>query len=195
MLAIFTVNNPGDFIDSNPNVTTLREAIAAAEATIQSDIIDFSTNPAHGLNGATITLTEGELTITQSVSIDASMLSNGITVDASGNDPTPTSTYTDGNNTNDRDGSRVFSIFSYGSTLDVTFKNLTITGGDVNGSGGGIDYQNRVDYQNLGGGSLNLFDVKLIGNHASDPGGGLSINVTGSQAAPVEVRIERSEKD
>jgi hypothetical protein len=50
------------------------------------------------------------------------MLTNGITIDASGNDPTSSQ--------NNFDGSRAFNIStSFGSgALDVTLKNLTITG-------------------------------------------------------------------
>lgn len=87
MLAMFTVNDPGDFIDSNPNVTTLREAINAANALDGPDTIDFSTDPADGLNGATITLTGDQLIIVERVKIDASMLPAGITIQKGAGSP------------------------------------------------------------------------------------------------------------
>ncbi len=199
MLTTFMVNV--DYDASAPfnltdNIVTLREAIFRANQLPASDIINFDST----LNGVPITLgkdangnsiSTGQLNITESLTIkgeDPNGNLLNITVDANGNDPTPNSTWSDGIN-NDQDGSGVFSIFKYrygGGTLDVTMRNLTITGGDVPGLGGGIEYQNH------GGGSLNLIDVKLIDNHAQE-GGGLAIRITGSETAPVDVRIETSE--
>ncbi|MEH2243208.1 DUF4347 domain-containing protein [Nostoc sp.] len=70
VLATFTVNNTGDTDDGNPNngITTLREAINLANATAGDDAIAFGgifkdTTP------DTITLTSGQLTITDDVTI------------------------------------------------------------------------------------------------------------------------------
>lgn len=189
MLAVFTVSETYDAVVTGLGDApgTLRQAVFDAEFFDGPDIIIF----ASGLNGGIIKLGkdannndlnlgfQSQLSITESVTIDASMLTSGITIKAY--DPTPSQ--------NNFDGARAFNIStSYYSSgaLDVTLKNLTITDGDVAGSGGGIAYQNHS------GGSLNLFDVKLIDNNAYE-GGGLSIHVIGSQSAPVEVRIERSE--
>jgi len=93
-------------------------------------------------------LPEGMLSITESVTIDAMSLPDGITIDASGNDPTPNSTLDDGNMDNDGDGSRVFSINIDNDAGDfdaVTLAGLTITGGDVSGDGGGIIYEDKGD--------------------------------------------------
>jgi hypothetical protein len=64
---------------------SLRDAIENAPA---GDTINF----APSLNGAKIDLDGalGEIAFAKSLTIDASMLPNGITIDASGNDPTPT---------------------------------------------------------------------------------------------------------
>ncbi|MCC5625974.1 DUF4347 domain-containing protein, partial [Nostoc sp. CHAB 5715] len=70
VLATFTVNNTGDTDDGDPNngITTLREAINLANATAGDDAIAFGgiftdTTP------DTITLTSGQLTITDDLSI------------------------------------------------------------------------------------------------------------------------------
>src|SRR5262245_9868749 len=39
--AAFTVNNPGDIIDPNPSITTLREALTIADSNGEDDIITF----------------------------------------------------------------------------------------------------------------------------------------------------------
>jgi len=143
-----------------------------------NDTIVFSTELADGLNGATITLTNGELLITRSVTIDASMLSDGITIDASGNDskaiPVP----------GDGDGSRVLNI-EFSSNLDtsVTLAGLTITGGDVpfgpfpsDSSGGGIRVAGDLD-QNRSF-SLSIRDSNISGNYASESGGGIAISAS-----------------
>jgi hypothetical protein len=135
MLATFTVTSPADNQIAGDGFLTLREAIVAANQDGDPvTIINFSTNPAHGLNGATITLTEGDpftgvnLRITEQMTIDASMLPDGITIDASGNDSDP--------NTVDQGGTGIFSIdvsFGVGEIKMVTLKNLTLTGGDDTG--------------------------------------------------------------
>lgn len=64
MLAVFTVNDPGDFIDLNPNVTTLREAVAASNASTNLvDTIKF--NETVFANGGTIMLTLGQLSVAE----------------------------------------------------------------------------------------------------------------------------------
>ena len=67
----------GDLNSNNGNGTSLREAInhSSPGATITFD---------SSLNGGTIILTEGQLSISQNLTIDASTLSRGITIDANG---------------------------------------------------------------------------------------------------------------
>ncbi len=114
---IALIANPGA-----DNKISLREAIDAAEHTGGANEIKFSTVSGDGLNGGTITLTQGEFEITESLTIDASMLTNGLTIDA--NDTTPETL---------SDGIRIFNITdtSGGSGPPlVTLIGLTLTGGD-----------------------------------------------------------------
>jgi hypothetical protein len=108
---------------------SLREAIGLANGSIGNDTITF----APALAGTTIVLTLGELCIVDDVVIDASSLGGSLTIDASGNDLTPTAVPSG-------DGSRVFNI-DEGTTDQnrvVELRGLTLTGGDVAGHGGAI---------------------------------------------------------
>jgi hypothetical protein len=170
MLATFTVNNPGDFVDSNPNVTTLREAIASAEATIVHDTIDFAQN----LNGGTILLTQvagsdtsTRLQISQSVTVDASMLEDGITIDA--NDPTPAQK--EGN------GKRIFNI----NSSSVELIGLRLTGADVFASGGAV----------FTAGPLTIRNSIITGNGATN-GGGVAQGLRYSTSIPADLTIINS---
>ena len=111
---------------------SLRDAIAAAAT---GATIDFDAS----LDGGTIWLVLGELAITRSITIDASALAHGLTLDASRNDPTPQE--------DNGDGIRVFRIGNGHGHIDegtdasvaaVTMHGLTLTGGDVTGDGGAI---------------------------------------------------------
>jgi hypothetical protein len=97
MLTVFTVNTTVDEDDGIADgQISLRDAIFEA---VSGDTIDFNTS----LNGGTITLDRtglGEIDIAESLTIDASMLPAGITIDA--NDPTP--------GVLNGDGIRIFSI-------------------------------------------------------------------------------------
>jgi hypothetical protein len=148
MLATLTVNIDGDGIVTNNGQLTLREAIAYVNGTdtpgsLDSAQIDetqdqLGTNDkivfSSGLNGETITLTQGELLITQIVTIDASLLSGGITIDGGGG--------TDGIVGNG-DG---LSVVQINVSEEVTLKNLKITGGDSSlALGAGIDFRGNWD--------------------------------------------------
>ena len=93
-LALVTVTTVADTVDFNDGVTSLREAIFATNIVPGGDTIEFA--PAITASGpATILLTQGELAITDDVSI----LGPGaelLTIDASGNDPTPDQNNGDG---------------------------------------------------------------------------------------------------
>jgi predicted outer membrane repeat protein len=133
MLAVVTVDTLADTVDFADGVTSLREAIFATNVVPGADTINFAESLT--ANGpATITLTQGELAITDDLEINGTILLqlNGIafsliTIDASGNDPTP--------DVNNGDGSRVFNIDdgNSGDLLDVSISGLTLTGGDVGG--------------------------------------------------------------
>ncbi len=130
MLAVVTVDTDQDVVDFNDGVTSLREAIFATNLVGGADEIVFD----FGHDGpATILLTEGQLKITDDLTI-AGAGADLLTIDASGNDPTPEE--------KNGDGSRVFHIDDGNDEQqrDVTIHGLTLTGGDIRGSrtsGGG----------------------------------------------------------
>ncbi len=112
-------------------------------------------DPALTANGsATILLTQGELQITHSVTI-VGPGANLLTIDASGNDPTP--------DTIDFKGSRIFEIDdgSSSSYLDVSVRDLSLVGGDVNGYGGAI-----LNHENL-----TVSGVNILSNSATTGSG------------------------
>ena len=177
MLAVFNVNVAYDadtFVDGD-GIMTLREAVFEANDNPAHDSIHFVLPP----NEDTITLgkdaagnslnlgTNGELSISHPITIDAQ--GQGITVDASGNDPTPNS------NINVGDGSSVFHVFVLSSGGDITFDGLNITGGDAN-EGGGIFY--TASPRREAGQLLNTLNIKnstVSGNRASNSGGGIAL--------------------
>jgi hypothetical protein len=140
LLATVTTNI--DFTDPDDGLMTLREAIIA---TLPGGTVDF----APSLNSATITLNSDpgyrEIAFNKSLTIDASMLSSGLTIDAGGG-----TNHVVGNG----DGFRIFNISGGSSTL-VTLKNLTLTGGDVTGNGGAISSTS----------SLNLLNCAIVGHY------------------------------
>ncbi len=96
MLAVITVDSLADNTNAD-GLITLREAILAANNDGIADAIE-GTQAGSGedtilfdasLDGESITLTMGELVIETSMTVDAGGLTNGLTIDASGNDLTP----------------------------------------------------------------------------------------------------------
>ena len=132
--------------------TSLREAIAAVAA---GDTINFS--PALTAEGpAIITLTRGQLNVTKAMKIEGPG-ADLLTIDASGNDPTP--------EINDGSGSRIFNVNNGNfSNTEVEISGLTLTGGDSDGSGGAI--------QNVE--NLTVTASVITGNSAAVVGGGIS---------------------
>jgi hypothetical protein len=172
MLATFTVNIDFDEDDGIlDGEISLRDAVVAAGP---NDRIDFNSS----LDGATIPLSiaRGPIDIERSVTIDASMLPAGITIDA--NDPTPGHT---------GQGIRVFNIDdpTNGSNPPlVTLIGLTLTGGDVGGispEGGAI----------RSAAPLVVRDCTIIENEA-DVGGGIYVQVAGGASSREVLRIESS---
>ncbi len=135
--------------DSGPG--SLRDILANA---VPSETIDF----APGLDGSTITLTSGPLTIAGlEVSIDASALATGIRLDGN-------------------QSSRIFSISASADVTptpaDVTLTNLHLINGRETANGGGI-----LAF----GGHLVLVDCSIRDCFSTRDGGGLWANgVTGS---------------
>lgn len=154
MLTAYTVTTLNDVVNPGDGVVSLREALDSANTNAGADTIQF----ASGLNG-TVSLTNGELIITDSVTITGNG-SAQTTIDAQNN-------------------SRVFEILTQQS--DVTFTGLKITRGQVAGEGGGI--RDGADHFS----TLSLNDVVLSNNSASGLGGGLfvygynTVNITNSK--------------
>lgn len=132
----FTVSNTND-----SGAGSLRQAIIEANNNAGADTIEFAIP-----SGSTITLSSGELSITDELTIDGDLDDDGtpdITVDADGN-------------------SRVFDINDgTGSAIDVSIDGLTISGGTASDDGAGIF--NREN--------LTLTNSTLTGNSAGDGGG------------------------
>ena len=120
-------------------ISVLREAIELANASEYAGVVDtIRFDPALTSSGAaTIRLTHGELAITDSVTIDGPG-ANLLTIDASGNDPTP--------DVNNGDGSRVFDVDDGDgvASIDVAISGLRLAGGDVAGRGGAIFSRENV---------------------------------------------------
>ncbi|MFV2069511.1 MAG: choice-of-anchor Q domain-containing protein, partial [Pirellulales bacterium] len=151
MLAVTTwiVDNPIDELDgdfSSGNLS-LREAIG--QAAMAGDMIEFASS----LDGATINLevtdlgaTANDMGINKSLTIDASMLAKGLTINA-GSAPSP---------------SRIFDI---SGPAQVQLKGLKLTNGDVSNiteMGGAIRSV---------GASLTITDSVITGNKAERGGG------------------------
>ena len=105
----FVVTTELDVVASD-GLTSLREAIANANSSAGADEITFSAL----LTGETILLTQGLLTINSDVTITG-LGADLLTIDASGNDPTP--------DVNNNDGSGIFSA-------SLTVSGLTLTCAD-----------------------------------------------------------------
>jgi hypothetical protein len=166
MLSI-TVNT---LIDEQDNSLTdgdrsLRDAVILAPA---GETINFdSTVP--GMNGGTINLlgSLGEIAFAKNLTIDASGLTNGITISAAAADSNV--------NVDNGGGIRIFNITDStgGATPPlVTLKNLTLKGGDVSGSGGAIKSE----------GFLKLENCTIDDNNATGFGGGVYLGVYGGSA-------------
>jgi hypothetical protein len=126
MLALMVTTTADAPENTQEAVGTLRQAIFDANQFPDHDTINF--DPAFFNEPKTILLTEGQLNISESVTIegkdpDGNLL--GITIDASGNDPTPG--VFDGN------GSTIFSITNGHVVLD----SVTLTGASDVGPRGG----------------------------------------------------------
>ena len=134
--------------DDNNGITTngisLRDALLEVAGTTPPEVISF----APALNGQTITLVGNFLTVTTSVTIDASSLPDGITINGNGAVT----------------GQRVFYVNA--GVQDVLFNSLSITGGRSTQTGGGI--------QNFG--NLSLLACTIHHCFATGSGGAIASN-------------------
>ncbi len=172
-----TVNTLVDEADGSidDGDVSLRDAIAAAAP---GETIEFDTS----LNGGTILLSLGELSLTRPITIDATGLTSGLIIDAAGNDPTP--------ELNDGQGSRIFNIDDGNLFGDspVTLRGMTLTGGDVSTQGGAIRGSETLTLESAaisenaayrhGGGIWNSASVTInastiSGNTSGSDGGGI----------------------
>ncbi|MHC5759630.1 DUF4347 domain-containing protein [Nostoc sp.] len=165
VLATFTVNNTQDADDGDANngITTLREAINLANATAGDDAIAFG-----GIFSDTtpdiITLTSGQLTITDDVTILGTGASK-LTV--SGNNASRVFEISGFGRDVSIDGLKIANSNNSGILVDTnTFLSLTnsnVFDNTATSSGGGIN--NR--------GTLKLTNTNVSGNTATSNGGGI----------------------
>jgi len=126
----------------------------------------------------------GQLVISQDIKIIGPGRDHLI-IDASGNDPDPTSTLADKqsptqlNFANDGNGSRVFQI---DSDTNATLSGLTLQGGDVASDGGAI----------LNFGTLNLRDSLLRNNISTSTGGALAHQPTNTSVSVTTLTVTRT---
>ncbi len=142
------VNSSADFDDGDfyNSTTTLREAINRANSLEHVDGILFDA----ALSGETIFLDGNELTISNTLTIDASALSDRITIDAQGS-------------------SRVIDFSDRSG--DLTLKGISLIGGLTPNSGAGIRFNSN--------GVLKIDNGFISGNAAGELGGGI-FSATGS---------------
>lgn len=158
-----------DVVDGTDGLTSLREAIAFAEATTGVDTVTFDSAVFTGGAESLIRLTEGTLVAAEDIVIDGSGAADlVITGDAAGDDALLAGTnITDLANTDAAALANNTQVFNFEGAATLT--DLTITGGRVTGfreDGGGIDTK----------GDLTLTDVEVSGNIATGQqsrGGGI----------------------
>ncbi|MEH2158095.1 DUF4347 domain-containing protein [Nostoc sp.] len=190
VLATFTVNDTQDADDGDPNngITTLREAINLANATAGDDAIAFG-----GIFSDTtpdiITLTSGQLTITDDVTIlgtgaskltvsgnnasrvfEISGFGRDVSIDglkiANGNDSgilADTNTFLSLSNSNVSDNTSTSSGGGINNKGTLKLANTNVSGNTTTSSGGGISNQ----------GVLNLIKSNVSDNTATSSGGGI----------------------
>ncbi len=170
LLAAVTVSNSNDVV--NGNVTSianliatpgadgisLREAIQAANTDATADDITFS--PALGGGTILLNVAQGLMPITQALTINASALVGGLTINA--NDPSAAP----------GDGIGIFNVSNNngGTLIDVTLNGLRFTGGDSAGFGGAIRSSEN----------LTIIGSTITGNRATGNGGGIAQQNTGT---------------
>jgi len=180
MLAAMTVTTLSDSVDFDDGKLSLREAIFAANTFPGADEIDFDAQ-LFATGAQTIVLQYGALQISDALTIvgpGADML----TIDASGNDPTP--------GVIDSAGDSIFTVFTPARYV-TTIAGMKLTGADSKRHGGAISAASDVHLYQLvitgnaaarfsgsGGGvyasqSLTIEECAITNNSAGGPGGGV----------------------
>ncbi len=162
---------------------SLRTALTTAAGTLAFNVITF----AAGLNGATLTLTAGQISVNDSggVVIDAGALSNGFILN----------------------GANTSRIFNVGSSGLLALRSLTLKNGSGSGDGGALfnigttaitacTFTSNGNNSGSGsaiqsdGGTMALTNCTLSGNNASPVGGGGGIwNRTGSVMTLIQCTV------
>ena len=197
LLAAITVSNASDILSLTADTSSitalvasdggdgisLREAITAANNTTGEDAITFDAGVFTGGDNNLIRLTEGELRVSESLSIDGTSVGGvAITGDANGDDITVADTnitdveasfgqYVGGPDDLLDDNSRVLNFSA--SLSNLTLTDLTITGGNTDtgsyGGGGGVRFS---------GSELTLNQSIVSGNSvrgSRSDGGGITV--------------------
>ena len=141
VLATFVVSSTAD-----SGAGSLRDAVERANVSEGFDNITFDA----ALAGQAISLSSGEIVITDELLIDGSSLDSGATIDLSAGDATPAE--------DNGDGIRAFRTTLEEFDQRLEFVGLSIIGGDVDGRGGAI----------LG---ASLISDSFFGDNAASEGG------------------------
>jgi hypothetical protein len=162
-MATITVTTNLDVADPANGRLSLREAVAQANATAKADTVLFAPN----LEGSTLVLTGGQLTISKDVMIDGDGNNDGIEVTLSGG--------WSGTNS----GSRILDIT--GSTTNVRLTDLSLVDGNA-----GHDFRDQGGAVRHGGRNLELTDCTVRHCNAYVGGGiwasdGSRVTITGSE--------------
>ena len=153
-----------DVVDPTDNLISLREAVEVYFAQVEGATITF----ADELAGGTITLTDGQITISESMTIDGA---SAITIDAASR-------------------SRVFYVAGEFDAetgkgdvaLDVTFNGLTIQNGSTSAYADAIEgtYANKIRQDGAGIDAINanvtITNATFENNVAAERGGAVSVN-------------------
>ena len=184
------VTTAADVVDDTDFVTSLREAISYANEKVGADTIAFDPAVLSGGEASVIRLTQGELEITDTLTIDGSIATDVvISGDALGNDQTQQGTFitnVEASLTADPalldDNSRVLRFST--ATGDLTVVGMTLTGGRTTGDnqyisdgveGAGPKYEGTHSgggIQFLSSGTLTIAGSRLSGNSTSGRGAG-----------------------
>ena len=160
-MATFTVTTLQDFVGADGQ-RSLREAVNSANASPDADTIVF----APALEGQTLTLTQGELVLTQNVTIDGDADNNGSRVTVSGGD-----------------NSRILNLA--GSATDVVLTDIALSHGWIPDVGGAI---------HVGGGSLTMTRANIDNSSALEEGGAI-YGTDGTTLVILDSNISRNTSD